>query len=138
MSVAGGRHDEAVPTLRNWAMCGPEKEGRPMFCPKCKAEYREGFYTCSDCNVKLVRELPPEPKPEAAGNADYEELMGTNNRGDIAFIKSVLDGEGIIYFFKGEHLLNMGTDFYLERAKLMVKRAHAKKARAILKDLKLL
>ena len=31
-----------------------------MFCPRCKAEYREGFRTCSDCNVDLVTVLPAE------------------------------------------------------------------------------
>ena len=31
-----------------------------MFCPKCKAEYREVFEICSDCNVQLVDELQPE------------------------------------------------------------------------------
>jgi len=25
-----------------------------MYCPLCKAEYRDGFYQCSDCSVKLV------------------------------------------------------------------------------------
>jgi hypothetical protein len=45
-----------------------------MFCPNCKAEYREGFAQCADCDVALVRRLddaavasnspkPPE-KPE--------------------------------------------------------------------------
>jgi hypothetical protein len=28
-----------------------------MFCPLCKAEYREGFMECSDCQVPLVRDL---------------------------------------------------------------------------------
>jgi hypothetical protein len=28
-----------------------------MFCPNCKAEYREGFTKCSDCGVALVRTL---------------------------------------------------------------------------------
>lgn len=28
-----------------------------MICPKCKAEYREGFYVCSDCELPLVTEL---------------------------------------------------------------------------------
>jgi hypothetical protein len=31
-----------------------------MFCPKCKAEYREGFKACADCNVPLVDKLPEE------------------------------------------------------------------------------
>ena len=43
-----------------------------MFCPKCKAEYREGFETCSDCDLKLVHELPPEPDPEFV---EYQELL---------------------------------------------------------------
>jgi hypothetical protein len=36
-----------------------------MFCPLCKAEYREGFYRCADCGVALVNTLPQE----AAGKA---------------------------------------------------------------------
>ena len=31
-----------------------------MFCPKCKAEFREGFTECKKCNVDLVEELPVE------------------------------------------------------------------------------
>lgn len=29
-----------------------------MFCPVCKAEYRQGFTRCADCDVELVWELP--------------------------------------------------------------------------------
>jgi hypothetical protein len=36
-----------------------------MFCPVCKAEYREGFAQCHDCNVALVAELPHDESPEA-------------------------------------------------------------------------
>ena len=25
-----------------------------MFCPLCKAEYRQGFSTCSDCHIPLL------------------------------------------------------------------------------------
>lgn len=28
-----------------------------MFCPKCRCEYREGYYECADCNVRLVEKL---------------------------------------------------------------------------------
>jgi hypothetical protein len=31
--------------------------GHPMFCPNCKAEYRQGFYRCKDCDVELVNEV---------------------------------------------------------------------------------
>src|SRR5260370_35253417 len=30
-----------------------------MYCPKCKAEYRQGFTRCADCDVELVHEPPP-------------------------------------------------------------------------------
>jgi hypothetical protein len=29
-----------------------------MFCPQCKAEYRQGFTRCADCHVELVYRLP--------------------------------------------------------------------------------
>jgi hypothetical protein len=28
-----------------------------MFCPECRAEYREGFLRCSDCDIPLVDQL---------------------------------------------------------------------------------
>jgi len=30
-----------------------------MYCPQCKAEYRQGFTRCADCDVDLVHEPPP-------------------------------------------------------------------------------
>ncbi len=40
-----------------------------MFCPLCKAEYREGVYRCADCDIALVNSLPDERD----GNADSQE-----------------------------------------------------------------
>ncbi|MBN1962406.1 MAG: hypothetical protein JW841_15845 [Deltaproteobacteria bacterium] len=31
-----------------------------MYCPRCRAEYREGFTHCANCEVELVNELPAE------------------------------------------------------------------------------
>jgi hypothetical protein len=32
-----------------------------MFCPACKAEYRQGFTRCADCDIDLVYALDVEP-----------------------------------------------------------------------------
>ncbi len=73
-----------------------------MFCPECKAEYRDGFTTCSDCDVELVDALV-EPEPEPA-DADSEEILAIENPVEIGrfldvrqaeFAVSVLDGSGI-------------------------------------------
>jgi hypothetical protein len=37
-----------------------------MFCPRCQAEYRDGFTICADCNVTLV------PKPRAPHPSSVE------------------------------------------------------------------
>lgn len=34
-----------------------------MFCPQCKAEYRQGFTRCSDCDVDLVYALAEAQQP---------------------------------------------------------------------------
>jgi hypothetical protein len=77
-----------------------------MFCPRCKSEYREGFYKCSDCGVDLVVDQPSELMEEVS-YVDLVEVFSTYQQGDIALIKSVLDGEGISYYFSGENALIM-------------------------------
>src|SRR5260370_26766311 len=47
-----------------------------MFCPNCRAEYRSGFARCSDCEVDLVEDLPPQ-------NPQDPELY-ENERPDLA------------------------------------------------------
>jgi hypothetical protein len=103
-----------------------------MFCPKCKSEYREGFYKCADCGAELVAQLPKEAEDEV-GYVDLIEVYSTYQQSDIAFIKSVFDGEGIRYFFSGESTtLMVGAGAY---ARLMVETDDAPRAKEILQDL---
>jgi hypothetical protein len=103
-----------------------------MFCPKCKSEYRDGFYKCADCGVDLVAQIPPEPEDEV-GYVDLVEVFSTYQQGDIAFIKSVLDCEEITYYFEGENSnLIVGGGAY---ARLLVKAEEAPRAREILQEL---
>ncbi len=99
-----------------------------MFCPECRREYKEGFYTCRDCGVSLVPELPPEPAPESH---EFEETLVLLSPSDVAMIKSLLDSEGIAYYFKGESPYS--DDF----TRLMVRKDQADEARQILEGIKL-
>ncbi len=65
----------------------------------------------------------------------YVLALETHNAGDIAFIKSLLDAEGIIYFIQGENVSP-----YLFNAlsmRVMVDKDQAEEVKIILKDIKL-
>ena len=72
-----------------------------MFCPQCRAEYREGFFRCSDCNIPLVDQLPadrPVADRQPGSETDHPELVvlrtfPTVIEADLA--KSALDSVGI-------------------------------------------
>jgi len=102
-----------------------------MYCPKCRTEYVEGISVCADCNVPLVAEL--NETDQSSELVDFEEILTTFNAGDIALIKSILDGEGITYYFSGEE-----SNYMLpltQPPKLMVRKEQAEQAREVLKDL---
>jgi hypothetical protein len=44
-----------------------------MICPKCRAEYRQGFTSCADCHVLLVTHLPQR----SAALEDSETELGS-------------------------------------------------------------
>ena len=98
-----------------------------MFCPQCRTQYKEGFYTCKRCGVSLVSELPPGSAP---GSLEFEKVLVFLGPGDVAMIKSLLDSEGLAYYIKGD---SPESD---DRV-LMVRRDQADEAREILKGLKL-
>jgi hypothetical protein len=61
------------------------------------------------------------------------EVFSTYNQGDIAFIKSVLDGEDIHYYFQGESTLMMvAAGSY---ARLLVEENQAERVRDILQEM---
>ena len=100
-----------------------------MYCPECKAEYREGFAECADCQVRLVRDLPIAAKPEFV---DLEAILSTGDQGQIALIKSVLDAEKIPYLAQGEQFSSMRAPIPV---RFMVPREYIIRARDLLKNL---
>ena len=50
-----------------------------MFCPNCRAEYRQGFAQCSDCGVGLVEILsPPNPQDPELNENERPDLASTH------------------------------------------------------------
>ena len=103
-----------------------------MFCPECKSEFIEGITKCPVCDIKLIDELPPEPEPEFV---DYKEILATYNPTDVAFLKSLLDSEGISYFFKGERFMYAGP--LADPVRLMVRTDQVAQAIDLLQDVEL-
>jgi hypothetical protein len=113
-----------------------------MICPLCKAEYRQGFTHCTDCDVDLVWELPKaaiEVRPEELPVDPNENPFCSFWKGEDSRVHAelcmVLDEAGIPHHtvFRRDHLFNLnnfaayeiGVPFSLfERAENAVKEAY--------------
>jgi len=111
-----------------------------MFCPECGSEYVDGITRCSECEIDLVHEAPPE---DALDSED--QLVSVLRTGDplvVALAKSLLDGAGIDFFVKGEGIQDLfafgrvGTGFspITGPADFQVRRYKETEARAVLAD----
>src|SRR5260221_11360469 len=70
-----------------------------LYCPQCGAEYREGYSSCSDCHVLLVREGPRNSdQMPAPGPYDDCRLIwrGVDQEGCV-FVCYKLQDLGIVY-----------------------------------------
>ena len=104
-----------------------------MFCPNCRSEYIDGVRECDDCHVALVMELPPKhapPETDDDDEATFELLLSTKNEADIAFVRSILDESGIVYFIQNE----LFNHFFWgsEPARVMVNAAQLEDAQKLL------
>lgn len=103
-----------------------------MFCPVCKAEYRQGFTHCVDCDVDLVWELPKEASEDEDPFCSFWKGEDPRVHAELC---TVLDEAGIPHHsvFRRDHLFNLrnypayevGVPFSLfERAENAVKEAY--------------
>ncbi len=67
-----------------------------MFCPECGAEYRDGFYECSDCEVPLV------PEPPAHDGEPTVEVFRSADATLLPVIKSVLTAAEVPFSVQGD------------------------------------
>jgi hypothetical protein len=68
-----------------------------MFCPECKAEYRDGFTQCADCGAALVSRLDDAegPSDDSSVPGRPELLWTGTDAGLAAHIESALDSANI-------------------------------------------
>lgn len=100
-----------------------------MFCPQCKAEFKEGITRCPDCDVALVEHLVTDAQYEFG---DFVTIYQTANPGMLSIAKSILDNADIYFATKGEafeEVFKSGT------VELQVLRDDAPAAEELLNDL---
>jgi antitoxin component YwqK of YwqJK toxin-antitoxin module len=111
-----------------------------MFCPKCGAEYVEDITVCSKCNAPLVAQPPDGIEP---GFIKFVTVYKTGDPAFIAFAKSILQSEGIQYYFKGEGIQDLfaggrlGTGFNpaIGPVQIQVDEKDVEKAKELLKQI---
>jgi hypothetical protein len=113
------------------------------WCPKCGAEYREGFSECADCGAALV-DAPPAPKPPEqthhhvdgsfSPDDDTVELLRTN-RLEAEVIAARLQSEGIpAVVFDADPYGSGPLLTSSEGVRVMVRRADLEVAAALTKE----
>jgi putative signal transducing protein len=71
-----------------------------VYCPQCRAEYREGFTECSDCRVPLVSEKP-ELKPPGDPDLEWVTVFEGGDPLLIGAAKELLEQAGIPSYVLG-------------------------------------
>ena len=105
-----------------------------MYCPKCKAEYREGFSRCAECDVDLVPELPSESE-EVPEYVDWIKVITFTDRVEADLALGLLEANDI-------EAVNFADDCgsvdpaltWARGVRLMVKKEDLEKAKEILID----
>jgi hypothetical protein len=110
-----------------------------MICPQCKAEYRQGFTTCADCEVPLVAQLPTSSSDAVDSAKSGDDPFCAFWNGDDPRIHAelceLLDEQGIPQktVRRADHLFNLnsksafqiGIPFsFFEKAEAAIKEAY--------------
>lgn len=105
------------------------------FCPKCRAEYVEGTVLCSDCQIELINELPPEDDVEMI---NWQVLQEIPNEVVGYVLKGVLEDAGIKVYLRPMTIPwydgIRGSWFKSNWGDLLVSEANLEEAREILDE----
>ncbi len=109
-----------------------------MYCPKCRAEFREGFTQCSDCRVPLVAKKPPERKGPGDPDLDWVMVLDGADRIVLATVKGLLEEASIPFYVLGDEIgprLAMVDEFIHPWWRVHVGLDREEEARTILQQL---
>jgi len=115
-----------------------------MFCPKCRAEYREGFTQCVDCLVPLVSQLSdPEPS-QATPPLDLVTVFKSSDPALVALAKSLLETAEIPFVARGEGIQDVigwgrfpsGVNLLTGPVELEIDAKDVEEAKTLLQDLR--
>ncbi len=105
-----------------------------MFCPKCKAEYREGFFKCADCDVELVTELAPDNE-ETPEYVDWVKIYTFTDRYEADLAQGLLEANDVYAVTSADDCGSVDPALtYARGVRLMVREEDIDKAKEILID----
>ena len=108
---------------------------RPMYCPECRVEYREGFTECADCHVALLAGAPPAEEADPFDpSLELVVVLETNNPMQVAMAKGLLEEAEIPYSIPGQitRLVNDIDPFLNKWMRVQVPRDREAEARELL------
>ena len=113
-----------------------------MYCPQCRAEYRDGIERCPQCDVALVAALPADAADEQP-DAKLVKVYASGEASMIPVVQSLLDSAGIEYLAKGEEAQDLfgwgrlGTSYSYVTGpvEFLVREEDEAAARAVLEEL---
>ena len=116
------------------------------YCPKCRAEYRDGFEKCADCGVDLVDELAPDAeetndslsaRPEHRALESEVKLETFTNPIEFMYVAYLLDEMDIPYLVrkgKGDIMKDIYTMTLKFEKTIYVEEADYQKAEEVLES----
>jgi hypothetical protein len=77
-----------------------------MICPKCKSEFIEGVYICTDCKIPLVDFLPvsDEKSEDQFADTNFISVYTPISSQEVSIIKMIMEREGIPFYIKNDRL----------------------------------
>jgi hypothetical protein len=105
-----------------------------MFCPNCKAEYREGILRCAECDVDLVFELPAEPN-QIPEYVDWVNIISFADKYEADLAQGLLEASDIEAVTLSDDCGSVYPSMtYVQGIRLMVKKEDVEAAKEVLTD----